>query len=94
MRLLPHFFTLLMLLYAAASVQAQLAQPADSTHAVPDFDQRVPMRCGAPLVGLFVAESIILGASFYASRPNAYGDKVMGGIWVASAGAMAISVRR
>ena len=46
-----------------------------------------------PLVpGLFVTEAIVFGASYYASRPKAYGDKVMGAIWAGSSASMLIAM--
>ena len=91
MRLLPQFLATVLFASVMLQAVAQSPAPVDSTFRAPNNLGPRPIRCGAPIVGLFVAETIVLGASYYAAKPNAYGDKVMGGIWVASAGVMAAS---
>ena len=42
-------------------------------------------RCGPPIAaGLVIGEAILIGFSYYAAKPQAYGDKVMGGIYAGS----------
>jgi len=66
-----------------------VAQTKDTTalNKNPSYDNRLPkVRCGPPLsAGIFIFEVCAFGFSYYASKPEYYGDKAMGVIYGGSA---------
>jgi hypothetical protein len=77
------YFTLLSSLAFAQAGSIASTQAADTTKYI--------NRHGS-IVHFVVAEALIVGTSYYASKPGAYGDKVIGWLYAASSAAMLVYI--
>ena len=73
-------------------VSATFAQ-IDTSHSINSSDTvRHVNRHRKVLPNLLIAEAFILGTSYYASKPNTYGDKVIGWLYAGSSAAMLVYI--